>query len=233
MKTSTTGLDTRIIEASTTILAELRELGNQEFANGLQRFGIDNEQSLGVKVPELRRIARRHKNDHDLALRLWQYPIHEMKTIAVFIADPRHLTIDQSHHWTSDLYSWDLCDHLCADLLYKTDIWEELIHTYIHDDREFVKRTAFVIIASMAIKDKTCANDSFLPYIDLITSHCDDPRNFVKKGAQWALKNIGKRNPELAERCMAVSHELMSSKSATKRWIGRKTINDLRKHYKG
>nr|WP_242513679.1 DNA alkylation repair protein [Galbibacter mesophilus] len=212
-------------------MAALQEIGDKEFADGLKRFGIESRQALGVKVPELRRIARSYKNDHELALELWESPIHEMKILATIIANPKKVTEKQADKWTADLYSWDLCDQLSVNLLSKSALAKDLVLRYIDREQEFVKRTAFVLIASLATKDKVSENEIFQNYIFLVATKCDDNRNFVKKAAQWALKNIGKRNTELAEDCIKTCQKLILSNSKTQQWIGRKTISDLNKFY--
>lgn len=212
-------------------MTELQRIGNKEFADGLKRFGIENSQSLGVKVPELRRIARQHKNNHNLALQLWQSPIHEMKILATIVDDPNKVTIEQVDKWTSDLYSWDLCDQLSVNLLSKTDFATVLIDRYINSKHELVKRTAFVITASLATNYKNSSDKFFQNYIELVVANCDDNRNYVKKGANWALKNIGKRNANLARLVSKKCNELSNSNRKTEQWIGHKTLNDLNKYY--
>lgn len=154
-----------------------------------------------------------------------------MKILATIVDDPKKVTIEQADKWTSDLYSWDLCDQLSVNLLSKTDFATELIDRYINSKHEFVKRTAFVITASIATNHKNSSDQFFHSYIELVVANCNDNRNYVKKGANWALKNIGKRNANLARLVSKECNGLINSNSKAEQWIGRKTLNDLKKYY--
>ena len=213
------------------ISSELEKHRDKYFADGLKYFGIENRNSYGVKVPELRKIARKYQNDHYLALELWNSEIHEMKILATIIDNPKLVTFEQSDKWTSELYSWDLCDHLSINLLAKTEFTDELIKRYIADEREFVRRTSFAIISSKATKDKKLKREKLLKYVELIRLNCDDERNYVKKGANWALKSIGKRNNEFADLVIMACKNLIESNRPNLKWIGRKTLNELNKYY--
>lgn len=182
-------------------------------------------------MPVLRKIAKDYKNDHNLASELWQNEVHEMKILATIIDNPKVVTVEQADKWTSELYSWDLCDQLSINLLAKSEIAETLISRYITDKKEFVKRTAFAIISSIATKDKNSPNQKFLNFLKLIRENCDDERNYVKKGANWAIKNIGKRNLELAGFCKLECQNLIDANSKNLNWIGRKTLNELNRYY--
>ncbi len=60
-----------------------------------------------------------------------------------------------------------------------------------------------------------------------IKSGATDERNHVKKAVNWALRNIGKRNPNLNKVAIKTAKEiqLMDSKSA--RWIAADAIREL------
>ncbi|MGM0771244.1 MAG: DNA alkylation repair protein, partial [Halobacteriota archaeon] len=54
-----------------------------------------------------------------------------------------------------------------------------------------------------------------------------DARNFVKKAVNWALRQIGKRNPELNRKAIDLSEKLAVSKVASARWIGTDALKEL------
>ena len=60
-----------------------------------------------------------------------------------------------------------------------------------------MKRCAFSMIARRAVWAKDVPDREFLAYLPLIRRAADDPRNEVKKGVSWALRQIGKRNRAL------------------------------------
>ena len=59
----------------------------------------------------------------------------------------------------------------------------------------------------------------------LVAAH--DDRNEVKKGASWALRNVGKRNSELHIAAMQAAAELRRSESRAARWVGSDALREL------
>jgi hypothetical protein len=64
-------------------------------------------------------------------------------------------------------------------------------------EEEFVKRTAYSLIACLAWHDKLAGDDKFLAFLPAVKNGAVNERNFVKKAVNWALRSIGKRNPNL------------------------------------
>jgi 3-methyladenine DNA glycosylase AlkD len=58
-------------------LTHLKDLSSPQYLTGMARFGIDNTKALGVKVPDIRKLAKTIKKDHQLAQQLWDTGIHE------------------------------------------------------------------------------------------------------------------------------------------------------------
>jgi 3-methyladenine DNA glycosylase AlkD len=54
-----------------------------------------------------------------------------------------------------------------------------------------------------------------------------DERNFVKKAVNWALRNIGKRNPNLNRSAIGLARDLQRSDSRSARWIAGDAIREL------
>ncbi len=59
------------------IIKELESLSNPEDVEGMARFGINPENVYGVKIPELRCMARKIGKNHVLAEELWDFGYHD------------------------------------------------------------------------------------------------------------------------------------------------------------
>jgi len=92
------------------IVQRLEQLGNPEAVKGMARFGINPENTYGVSVPNLRKIAKETGKNHALALQLWKSGIHEGRILAGMVEDPAQVTPEQADHWVSEFDSWDVCD---------------------------------------------------------------------------------------------------------------------------
>jgi 3-methyladenine DNA glycosylase AlkD len=62
----------------------------------------------------------------------------------------------------------------------------------------------------------------------LIKRHAVDPRNFVKKAVNWALRSVGKRNLACHGPALALAETLAASTDKTERWIGKDAVRELR-----
>jgi 3-methyladenine DNA glycosylase AlkD len=129
--------------------------------------------------------------------------------------------------WAAEFNSWDLCDQACMKLFARTPFVAEKVARWAKDKREFVRRAAFATIAGYTVAAKKAPDDEFLPFLALIEAHANDPRNFVKKAVNWALRQIGKRNKALHAPALALAKKLSASHDKTARWIGRDAVREL------
>lgn len=197
-------------------------LGQRDERNreGMKRFGIDTENALGVSVVKLREKAKLIGRNHERSLELWGSGIHEAELLAALTAEPNRLTPEQMDRWVADFTSWDTCDLCCLHLFRLTDYIYNKVYEYAASEREFTRRTAFTLIASLAVGDKKAPNERFTDFFPLIERHSDDPRNFVWKAVNWALRQIGKRNMTLYAPALELARKLEKSPDRTARRIG-------------
>ncbi len=211
----------------TEILNQLRSLANPANVDGMARFGINPKNTLGVSVPTLRGIAKSHRRDHALALELWDSGIHEARILAAFVDDPKLVTEAQMESWVKDFDSWDVCDQACSNLFDKAKFANQKVSEWSARPEEFVKRAGFVLMASLAVHDKTSGDETFEKWLPFIVREANDERNFVRKAVNWALRQIGKRNGRLHVKAMKVARELSKSESKSAQWIGRDALREL------
>ena len=178
------------------LITELQSLANPVNVEGQKRFAIYGGIQLGVSLYDLRRMAKGIR-DHELAQRLWESGFHEGRLLASMVDDPRQVTIAQMNAWAEDFESWDICDQATDNLFIHADGILDLIPEWAMRDEEFVRRAAFATIAAIAWNRKDITDEIVAGFIPLIEAHADDSRNFVKKAVNWALRNIGKRRPNL------------------------------------
>lgn len=210
-----------------TIVAELRKHGSKRNREGMARFAIRSENVLGVSVTDVRALAKRIGRNHSLALALWKTNIHEARVLTAFIDEPDRVTPAQMDRWARDFDNWAVCDSLCFHLFDKTPYAWAKVEQWSNDDREFVRRAAFALLASVALHDKTAADAPFLKSLPLVERAASDNRNFVKKAVSWALRGIGKRNQALNHAAVTLARRLSASDESVARWIGRDALKEL------
>lgn len=208
------------------VIAHLRSLGSEKDRQGMKRYGIRIDRALGISHGVQRDIARKIRLNHERAFELWASGITEAQFIASVTADPKRFAKADAHRWAAEFDSWDIVDGV-SDLFVDTDHWQELIVEFASDQREFVRRTAFAMVAWSVVHRKKEPDETFLGFLPLIEVHATDERNFVKKAVSWALRSIGKRNAKLNAEAIALSERLAASDDRTARWIGKDAIRDL------
>jgi len=209
------------------VLDKLRSKARPEQLKGMAKYGMAVEQRLGVSVPEMRKVAKEIGKDHKLALSLWKTGIAEARIVAALVDDPTKLTEEQMEDWVKDINSWDVCDQVCDNLFEKNQLaWKKIID-WSEREEEFVKRTAFSLIACLSCHDKKANNEKFIELLPVIIREATDERNFVKKAVNWALRNIGKKNLKLNEAAINAAKEIQRLDSRAARWIASDAIREL------
>ncbi len=206
---------------------KLRVLARPDQLEGMARFAIVGEGRLGVSVPEMRKLAKEIGKDHKLASELWKTGIPEAQIVASMTGEPEKLTEKQMEDWVKDFKSWDICDQVCMNLFEKSPFALKKIHDWSKRKEEFVKRTAYALIACLAWHDKGAEDKVFIQLFPVIKDGATDDRNFVKKAVSWALRNIGKRNASLNEAAIKLAQEIQKMDSRAARWIAADAIREL------
>jgi 3-methyladenine DNA glycosylase AlkD len=208
-------------------LNRLRCKARPEQLEGMGRFGMTIKRRLGVSVPDMRKLAKEIGRDHRLALDLWRTGVAEARILAGMIDDPAELTEKQMEEWVKDIDSWDVCDQVCMNLFEKSpSAWKKVID-WSEREEEFVKRTAFSLIACLAWHDKKAGDERFIELLPLVVRGATDERNFVKKAVNWALRGIGKRNLNLNRAAIRTAEQIRRLDSRAARWIASDAIREL------
>lgn len=216
-----------VSEKAAKLLGDLREQANPSNLEGMRRYGINIDNTLGVPMPIIRGMAKRMGRDHELARLVWNSKYHEARILAALIEEPDKVTFRQMESWIKEVDSWDVCDQICANLFDRT------VHAYkaaeAWSDREevFVKRASYVLMATLAVHDKRAFDEPFLGFLELIRRGSPDERNFVKKAVNWALRQIGKRNRALHEAAIATAKLIDKNDSSAAHWIAKDALREL------
>lgn len=150
--------------------------------------------------------------------------------LAAYVGDPVQVTPEQMDAWTRDFDNWATCDTPCFKLFDRSPHAFAMVDTWAGAEAESVKRTAFALLASLALHDRNSGDGPFLERLPLIEAAATDPRNFVKKGVSWALRAIGNRKSSpLRAEAGQLADRLASSTDKAAKWVGRDAQKDLAK----
>jgi len=214
------------------ILSILRSMASEPNRLGMGRFGINVDRALGIKVTDLRKLARRIEKGHDLALQLWETGIHEARLLATMIDDPSAVIDTQMENWAADFNSWDVVDQACNNLFRRTPFAHTKAADWAARDEEFVKRAGFALMAVLAVHDREASDTVFEKYLALVEREAGDDRNYVKKAVNWALRQIGKRDPSMREKATIVAGRIREQDNKSARWIASDALREFGKQLK-
>jgi 3-methyladenine DNA glycosylase AlkD len=207
----------------TTVLRELERNASRKYRADMGvRYGIvTNATVYGTPVARLRQIARKIGPDRALAEALWRTGVHDARMLATMINDPARVTPAQMDRWAKHFDNWAIVDTACFNLFDRSPHAFRQIGKWARAKDEFVKRAAFALLASCALHGHG-SEAEHQRGLALIERAAGDPRNFVKKGVNWALRAIGgKKSPCLRSAARELAKQLAASSDATERWIGR------------
>lgn len=208
-------------------IEKLKQLSSEKYRANIIKLGIPEKDCIGVSVADIRRLAKGEKKDNKLAFELWQTGYHEAKLLAILFFDNRTIDFMEVERLLDDVFSWDLCDFLCNNLIIKMKEANEFISYWIAAEHLYRKRAAFSIIAMNAMHKRNITDEEIEGYLHDILLYSDDDRNHVKKAVSWALREIGKINYDYNEKAIIVAYELMEQGTKSQKWVGKDALREL------
>jgi 3-methyladenine DNA glycosylase AlkD len=205
----------------------LKRNATKKTLEGMARYAIPSERAFGVAMRDVQALAKRIGKNHELALQLWKTGWYEARLLAIYVDDPESLTVKQMDAWTRDFDNWAVCDTACFGLFKRSKHAWSRLEPWAKAEEEFIRRTAFALLWSLAGRRDETEDDRFLKGLKLIEKTANDERNFVKKAVNMALRAVGKVNVKLNEAAQAVAKRLAASDNAAARWIGKDALREL------
>jgi 3-methyladenine DNA glycosylase AlkD len=210
------------------VVLMLEKRASKKTKEGMARYGIPSDNAFGIPVGVLKQLAKSLGKSHALAAALWKTGHYEARMLATFVDEAELVTPEQMERWCKDFDNWAICDTACFALFDRTPHAFKKVSAWAKRKEEFVKRAAFALLASLTVHAKDATDADFLRCLPLVEKAAEDPRNFVKKSVNWALRSVGKRSVALNSAAIAVGERLAARPEATPRWVGKDALRELR-----
>lgn len=181
--------------------AEKREIFPKFFKAGKGEYG-EGDRFLGVTVPNIRAIAKQHKDISIEEIReLIQSEWHEVRLCALIIMVEKSKKKDEALRkelfnlylsQTKRINNWDLVDLSCRFIIgeYLLDKSRDILYQLAQSPLLWDNRIA--IVSTYAFIRKGQLEDTYA-LSDLMMQH---PHDLMHKAIGWMLREAGKRNPE-------------------------------------
>lgn len=195
---------------SETIKKQICEFGSSEkaahairfFKTGKGQYG-EGDLFVGVTVPEIRAVAKKHKNLSMYEIeKLLHDKIHECRLCALVILVNRFKIADDTVRQNIfDLYlantryvnNWDLVDLSAKDIVGEFLIDKERNKLYELAHSQLLWEQRIAIIATYAFIKKSDFDDT-LRLSEQFLSH---PHDLMHKACGWMLREVGKKSEKI------------------------------------
>lgn len=142
--------------------------------------------------------------------------------------DAAQVDAAQMERWAAEFDAWDVCDQVCTNLFRRSASANEKAVEWMGRAEPLVKRAGLVLVAVRAVHDKGASDERFAALVPLVVAAADDDRPLVRKGASWALRQVGKRSRRLNALAIDAAEQLRSGGGRGARWVGADVLRELR-----
>ncbi|MDP3172995.1 MAG: DNA alkylation repair protein [Phenylobacterium sp.] len=189
----------------TEALAKLEALGNEKVRNLDIRNGADTRQ-FGVKLGDIRALAKQVKGDHDLAMALWETGNLDARLLAIHWMKPKALSPTDLDELVRSNAVIQACDWLNAYVVKVHPEKEALRRQWMESDHPIAARAGWSLTAERIAKD---AGDLDLAaLLDRIERELAGAAPQPQWTMNMALANIGIHHAAHRVRALAIGETL-------------------------
>jgi 3-methyladenine DNA glycosylase AlkD len=187
------------------ILAQLESLGSDARRAHNTKAGAPDNQ-FGVKLGDIRAMARKIRADHELALKLWDTGNVEAQLLATLIIKPRSLSADELDALTHSATCAQVADWLNAYVVALHPEKESLRQKWMVEKDRWAARAGWNL---SAIRVNKGGDGLDLP---ALLDRIENEMPTAMPEVQWTMNNtlaaIGIHHPEHRERAIAIGEEI-------------------------
>ncbi len=187
------------------IIEQLKQYADEKVYKHNIKMGASDNQ-IGVKMGDIRKIAKPLKNDHELALALWDTNILEARFVAVLNFNPKKISQEQLTAIAESENYAHLLDWLYSYVIKFHADKEELRDRWMNAKNPSLRRFAWQLTASkLNSKDPNLNINNILIVLE---KEMDNENPLVQWTMNTALASIGIHYPEFRTQAIALGHRL-------------------------
>ncbi|MFN3650578.1 MAG: DNA alkylation repair protein [Armatimonadota bacterium] len=187
------------------ILAQLQALGSEKGRQLNARHGA-GENQFGVKMGDIRAVAKPLKKNPELAAELWCTGISDAMLLAVLLMDPKRLSVDELEAMVSAATYPQLADWLNSYVVKQHPRKEQLRQQWIDSPDPMLGRSAWSLTAARVEKDP--AGLDLAALLDRLEAEMGSAPAPTQWTMNFTLAAIGIHHPEHRERALAIGEKL-------------------------
>jgi len=186
-------------------LTELESLGSEKMRAFNRKHGVGDNQ-FGVKMGDIRTVAKKIKSDHELALQLWDTENVDARFLALLLMNPKKLTnADITRLVKSERFT-HVADWLSAYIIKPYTANETLRLEWMQADHPMLARAGWSLTAGCVIRHPERLDIPAL--LHRIETEMPTAAPEVQWTMNFALGNIGIHHPEHRVRALAIGEKI-------------------------
>lgn len=160
---------------------------------------------FGVSFAILRDLAKKNKNNHELAVELWETGNYDACLLACQVADPAKLDDSLAEAWVKKVYNYVISGEF-SQLVAKSPLAQKKAEKWVESPEEYISRTGWLILSWLA-DHSSLPDDYFEPYLGKIENEIHKNPNRTRDAMNTTLITIGLR-PALTKQCLSISKRI-------------------------
>lgn len=187
------------------VMAELKSLGNEAVRKHNEKSGAGKNQ-FGVKMGDIRNVAKKIKADHDLALQLWKTGNLEARFLATLILNVKQLSASDIDKMVRDIDYGHLADWFNNYVVKQHPEKESLRQKWMADNDPSAGRAGWSLTTEAVSKNPESLDYSAL--LDRIEREMATAPELAKWSMNFCLIDIGIHSPEQRNRAIAIGEKI-------------------------
>ena len=187
------------------VMAELESLGDERTRRRYVDEGV-GKHVFGVKMGSLRKVAKRIKRDHGLAMDLWKTKNLDARLLAILVLDVRRLAPKQLERMVKAAKPGQLADWMNSYVVKKRADKESLREAWMASDHPMLARSAWSMTAARVETDPDGLDLSGL--LDRIEAEMGEAPEAAKWTMNICLVQIGIHHPKLRKRATKIGETI-------------------------
>jgi 3-methyladenine DNA glycosylase AlkD len=191
------------------ILKQLEEWGNENTVRIFKNHGA-KDPIFGVKVGDLKKLVKKIKKDHELALELWETGNSDAMYLAGLIADETKMSREQLQRWAETASWYMLSDYSVASVAAESPYAMECANGWIKSDKQLIASAGWSTYSGfIAITDNAKLDiKEIKSLVDSIEQNILDAKNRVRYAMNSFVISVGGYIPELSEYAKGASERI-------------------------
>ena len=186
-------------------LKQLEALGDEKVRKQNKKQGAGDNQ-YGVKLGDLRKLAKKIKQNQELALELWETGNVDARFLAILLLKPTELSAEQIEKMVFSMEFVRVADWLNSYVLNQHPDKEELRLKWLKSDNNMALRCAWSLTAERISKNPEGLDIKAI--LDRIESKMAEVASEIQWTMNFALAYTGIHFPEYRQRALDIGEKL-------------------------